>query len=100
MRPSWRGGAAVASGEPELTPCPQAPAGDWAALDLSTCREWGGASGNCNSAGLLVKGNTQNPDRIIPPGQLSLACSPHSLVENIAFSTALPFHKKLGEESY
>lgn len=100
MRPSWRGGAAVASGEPELTPCPQAPAGDWAALDLSTCREQGGASGNCNSAGLLVKGNTQNPDRIIPPGQLSPACSPHSLVENIAFSAALPFHKKLGEERY
>lgn len=100
MRLSWWGGAAVAPREPGLAPCPQAPAGDWAALDSSTCREQGGASGNCNSAGLLVKGNTQNPDQIIPPGQLFLACSPHQLVENIAFSIALPFHKKLREESY
>ena len=80
MRLSWWGGAAVAPGEPGLTPCPQALAWDWAALDLSTCREWGGASGDCNAVGLLVKGNTESrPDH------------PTWLVHPTHWVTALPF---------
>lgn len=80
---------------PWLTLYPQAPARDLGSFGLlylqSGC---GNFWSHACSADLVVKRSRQNPGQVNTPGWLSLACSPHSL-EDVVFSVALPFHKKM-----